>query len=204
MFTGIVREIGTVTRIERSAGLVRVSIAAPATARGLEPMESVCVSGVCLTVVAARGGVLVFEMIPETQALTSLGGLRRGDRVNLEPSLSLADRLNGHLVFGHVDAVGRVARRRERAGELTLWIRMPAALRRWVVPKGPIAVDGTSLTVGQDVRGGVVSVHLIPETLRRTTLGSRRVGDPVNLEADYAAKVIGQAASSAARRLSGR
>ena len=192
MFTGIVQEIGTVSRIERAKGVVRVAIQAPATARGLDPMDSVSVNGACLTVVAVRGGVLVFDMIPETQRLTSLAGLRRGDRVNLEPSLTLADRLNGHLVFGHVDGIGRVQRRIERAGELTLWIRMPGALRPWIVPKGPVAVDGVSLTVGGAVRNTQFSVHLIPETLRRTTLGRRQAGSAVNLEADYIAKVIRQ------------
>ena len=199
MFTGIVREVGTVSRLERARGVVRLTVDAPTIARGVEPMESVCVSGVCLTVVAARRGALVFELIPETQRLTSLAGLRRGSRVNLEPSLSLADRLNGHLVFGHVDDVGRVQRRAERSGEVTLWIQAPAALRSWIVPKGPIAVDGVSLTVGRTVRSGVFPVHLIPETLRRTALGERGPGSPVNLEADYVAKLVAQAL----RRLTG-
>jgi riboflavin synthase len=192
MFTGIVQELGTVMRVSRGKGLVRLSVEAPRTASRVEPSESVAVSGVCLSVVDVRAGALTFEVIAETLALTALGTLRSGARVNLEPSLSITDRLGGQILFGHVDGTGTVARRRQRSGEAILDIRIPAALRRLLVPKGPVAVDGVSLTVGGVLTGSAFSVHLIPETLRRTTLSTLGVGDRVNIEADYFAKLVAQ------------
>jgi riboflavin synthase len=192
MFTGIIQELGTVARVERAKGVVRLSLHAPRAASQLRRLESVAVNGVCLSVVSARQGTIVCEMIQETQRLTTLGTLRTHDRVHLEPSLTLLDRLNGHFVFGHVDGMGTVVTRRQLAGELVLEIRVPAQIRHLIVPKGPIAVDGVSLTVGRTVTRSTFTVHLIPETLRQTMLMSRKVGDRVNLEADYIAKLIWQ------------
>jgi riboflavin synthase len=192
MFTGIVREQGVVARAQRAGGLVRLTIQAPRTAAVVGVGESVCVSGVCLSVVSAQRGLLTFEVIGETQARTTLGRLRPGARVNLEPSLRITDRLSGHIVLGHVDGVGTIVRREERDGELVLRVRVPAALRRWLAPKGPIAVDGVSLTLDHAVAAPTFIVHLIPETLRQTTLGARRAGDRVNVELDYLAKVVGR------------
>ncbi len=177
MFTGIIQEIGTVTKVGRSEGLVRLMIHAPKTASTVHRLESVAVSGACLSVVDARREQLTFEMIPETQRLTSLSALRPGSRVNLESSLSLSDRLNGHLVLGHVDGTGRIVKRQQRAGELIFWIRVDRPVRALLVPKGPVTVDGVSLTVGQRLTRTAFSIHLIPETLRQTTLGGRRVGE---------------------------
>ena len=190
MFTGIIQELGIVARIERRRGLIRVSIDAPRTAGRVQRMESVAVNGVCLTVVSHQHGLLTFEMIQETQRLTTLGTLRAGARVNLEPSLSLLDRLGGHLVFGHVDGVGRVTTCRRGGGEWSLEIAVPVEVGAWLVPKGPVAIDGVSLTVGRVRSASHFSVHLIPETLRQTTLGAYAVGDRVNLEIDYFAKLI--------------
>ena len=193
MFTGIIQEIGTVAHVERSKGLERLAIYAPTTASHVQRLESVAVNGVCLSVVAVRQGTLVFELIPETQRLTTLANLRQGSRVNLEPSLRLCDRLNGHLVFGHVDGSGTVVKRRQLAGELVLEIRFPSPrLRPFIIAKGPITVNGVSLTIGGKVSPSFFNVHLIPETLRQTTLGSCVVGDRVNLEVDYVAKLIQQ------------
>jgi riboflavin synthase len=192
MFTGIIREIGTVARVVRSAGLVRLTVSAPAIASRVHRLESVAVNGVCLSVVHAREPTMTFEMIPETQRLTTLGTLRSGSRVNLEPSLSLTDRLNGHVLFGHVDGLGAVVKRQQRAGELILDIRVPPTLRRFLVPNGPVTVDGVSLTVGRTLTRSTFAIHLIPETLRQTTLASRAVGDRVNIELDYFAKLIWQ------------
>ena len=192
MFTGIIRDIGTVARIERARGVVRLAITAPVTSTQVQPLESVAINGVCLSVVAVERSILWFEMIPETQQLTTLGTLRSGTRVNIEPSLLLTDRLSGHLVFGHVDGVGTVQRRRELSGELILEIRVPAVLVKMIVPKGPVTLDGVSLTVGRVIRRSTITVHLIPETLRRSTLGEREVKDQVNLELDYFAKLIRQ------------
>ena len=192
MFTGIIQEIGTVARVERAKDLLRLTIAAPTLAARVQPLESVAVDGVCLTAVAARQGALTFEIIPETQRLTTLGALRSGARVHLEPSLTLADRLGGHLLFGHIDGLGTLVGRRHRGGELALTIRCPQSLRTFLVAKGPVAVDGISLTVGANLTAATFTLHLIPETLRRTTLGERRLGERVNLEVDYLAKLVRQ------------
>ena len=189
MFTGIIRELGTVERVERVQGLIRLAVYAPNTAQRLEPMESVAVDGVCVTVVAIRRRRICFEVIPDTQRVTTLGALRSGDRVHLEPSLTLSDRLGGHLLLGHIDGLGAVIRRQQRIGELAVDIRVPPSLRAFLVPKGPVAINGVSLTVGS-VGRSVFTVHLIPETLRRTTLGSLEVGHRVNIEVDYMAKLV--------------
>lgn len=192
MFTGIIQEVAVVSRLKRSRGIIRLDIHAPKTAAKVRRLESVAINGVCLSVVAVAGETLSFEMIPETQKRTSLLALQKGTPVNVEPSLSLTDRLNGHFVFGHVDATGRVVRRLQKKGELVLWIQINRVLRRLIVPKGPVAVDGVSLTVGPKPTAVCFSIHLIPETLRQTTLGLRRAGDRVNLEMDYLAKLIRQ------------
>jgi riboflavin synthase len=192
MFTGIVREVGVVQGVRRSGGLTRLAIHAPGTAERVGRLESVSVNGACLSVVDRTGPVLAFDMIPETARLTALGRLRSGQRVHLEPSLSIVDRLNGHVVFGHVDGTGTVVARKPRGGELQLSVRIAPSLRRFVVPKGPVALDGVSLTVGERIRGSTLTVHLIPETLRQTLLGERRTGDTVNVEVDYFAKLLWQ------------
>ena len=192
MFTGLIQELGTVARLERGREVVRLAIQAPKTALRVQRVESVAVHGVCLSVVDIRLHTLIFEVIPETLRLTTLGALRAGSRVHLEPSLSVSDRLNGHILFGHVDGLGIVVRRRRRPGELALDIRVPPALRKFLVPKGPVAVDGVSLTVGEAPTASTFSIHLIPETLRLTTVGAKQVGDRVNLELDYFAKLVQQ------------
>lgn len=192
MFTGIIQELGTVASLRRRTGIVELAVAAPKTAARLQPMESVAVNGACLTVVGIHRGTMRFEAIPETLRMTALGALRVGHRVNLEPSLSLADRLNGHFVFGHVDGVGTVAKRAQAAGELVLTIRVPAALRRYLVPKGPVALEGVSLTVGAHLTRSTFAVHLIPETLRQTTLAWCQEGQQLNVEVDYLAKLVRQ------------
>jgi riboflavin synthase len=190
MFTGIIQEIGTVMRLARAGDVARLTVAAPHISRGLGLGESVAVNGVCLSVVRLRQGLLEFEMVPETQRLTTLGRLRSGSRVNVEPSLRLCDRLNGHLVLGHVDGTGRITRLRRRGEHVVMALRMPPALSRYCVAKGPIAVDGVSLTIGSRRSGTDLEIYLIPDTLRKTIFGERRVGDAVNLEVDYLAKLI--------------
>lgn len=192
MFTGIIQELGAVARVERANGIMRLSLHAPQTVSRLRRLDSLAVNGVCLSVVRVRQGVIACEVISETQRLTTLGRLRAHDRVHLEPSLTLLDRLNGHFVFGHVDGMGTVVKRRQLSGELVLDIRAPEAIRHLIVPKGPITVDGVSLTVGRAVTRNTFTVHLIPETLRQTVLRLRAVGDRVNLEADYIAKLVCQ------------
>jgi len=192
MFTGIVQELGTVLAMPRAGGITRLNIHAPKTATGLLAGESVSINGVCVSVVQVRQGAMTFEMIPETHRLTNLGKLSVGARVNVERSLTLSDRLNGHLVLGHVDGLGKILRRGNTAGQVVLEIRIARTLRRYLVPKGSVAVDGVSLTVDDRLSPTTFSVFLIPETLHKTTLGFRRVGDLVNIEVDYFAKLLAQ------------
>jgi riboflavin synthase len=186
MFTGIVEERGEVVAVDGRRLVVRCR-----TAReGSEVGASVAVNGVCLTVVDRPEGALAFDLSPETLARTSLGRLRAGDPVNLERPVTLLTRLGGHLVQGHVDGVGEVADvRPDGAGGAVLTVRVPEALARYLVEKGSVAVDGVSLTVA-GLDGDAFRVALVPHTLRATTLGAARAGDPVNLEVDVIAKYV--------------
>ncbi len=178
MFTGIV-ELARVRSLRRSKAGARLDVDLPFDA---EAGESVAVSGVCLT---WNGGG--FDVVPETLSRTTLGGLKAGGRVNVERSLRAGDRLGGHFVMGHVDAVGEVAAVERSRKAVALRVAMPADLARFVAPKGSIAVDGVSLTV-VDVESDRFSVALIPYTLARTTLGAARRGTRVNLEVDVLAR----------------
>ncbi len=182
VFTGLIREVGRVVSFEDG----RLTIESTQQA-GLG--DSIAIDGVCLTVVAREGGTLAFEAVPETLARTSLGTLEPGSRVNLEPALRAGDPLGGHYVQGHVDGLGTV-RSVEPEGEgKRIWIDAPTDLLRYVVEKGSIALQGTSLTVAAlDDQG--FAVALIPHTLHETTLDRLAPGDRVNLEADVLAKYI--------------
>jgi riboflavin synthase len=188
MFTGIVEELGTVRR----AG-TRLAVSAPKVAEDADRGSSIAVNGVCLTVVerATEGGasVLSFDLSPETLDRSSLGRLSVGDGVNLERPVTLVTRLGGHLVQGHVDGVGEVRTIEDASPGKTMTIAVPESLRRYVVEKGSIAVDGVSLTVAT-VEDGRFGVALVPFTLAATTFGDTRVGDPVNLEVDVVAKYV--------------
>ena len=175
MFTGIVREVGRVVSFD---GRRLVVEGATQAAEG----DSVAVDGVCLT--AVDGARLVFDVVEETLSRTTLGALRAGDRVNLEPALRAGEPLGGHLVQGHVDGLGRV-----RAVGDPVWIDAPADLLRYCVEKGSITVDGVSLTVAALDAGGF-AVALVPHTLEATTLGALAPGDAVNLEVDVLAKYV--------------
>src|SRR5215467_2585005 len=185
MFTGIVRELGTVDAFDGS----RLVVAAGETAASAAVGDSVAVAGVCLTVVEAAAGRLAFDVVPETLSRTALAGLEPGSEVNLEPSLRVGDQLGGHVVQGHVDAVGRV-RSLAAAGEShRVWIDAPETVVRYCIEKGSIAVEGVSLTVAAFDDEGF-EVALIPHTLEVTTLGRLEPGDEVNLEADVLGKVV--------------
>jgi riboflavin synthase len=192
MFTGIVQELGVVAAMARGRRVDRLTIRAPKTADGLALGESVAVNGVCLSAVEVGRGTIAFETIAETRRRTTLGGLKPGQAVNLERSLRLMDRLSGHLVLGHVDGLGRVVRCTRSAAEVAVRIAADRSLTRALVPKGPIAVDGVSLTLGPEISAAGFSVFVIPETLSRTTLGRIAAGDRVNLEVDYVAKLLAQ------------
>jgi riboflavin synthase len=185
VFTGLVQEVGDVVGFDGA----RLTIAAPATAARVQIGDSVAVDGVCLTVVACLEPTMSFDAVPETLGRTSLGALREGSRVNLEPALRAGDPLGGHYVQGHVDGVGSV-RTVERDGDgKRIAFTAPPELLRYVVEKGSIAVQGTSLTVAAVDDGGF-EVALIPHTLEATTLGALKPGDDVNLEADVLAKYV--------------
>jgi len=185
MFTGIVREVGRVASFDGS----RLVLAATETAAAAAVGDSVAVAGVCLTVVEQDDGQLAFDVVPETLARTALGRLQTGKAVNLEPSLRVGDRLGGHVVQGHVDAVGRVGSVEPEGDGRRVWIHAPETVLAYCLEKGSIAVDGVSLTVaGLDDQG--FEVALIPHTLTVTTLGGLEPGDEVNLEADVLGKVV--------------
>jgi riboflavin synthase len=188
MFTGLVESLGTIARTTEAGAGRRLTVRdsmGPALTIG----ESVAVNGACLTVVGSRGDEFDFEVGPETLLKTNLGRLAAGDRVNLERSLRVGDRLGGHFVQGHVDAVGSIDRRDRNGDWEDVWFRCPAELTRLMVPKGSVAVDGISLTL-VNVEAERFSVMLIPHTQAVTTLGFKGPGDPINLEADMLAKHV--------------
>lgn len=186
MFTGIVEELGHVVSREGPRIVFRSPIAASDAAIG----DSVSIDGVCLTVVALDGDELSFDISQETFDRTSLDALRSGDAVNVERPATLASRLGGHVVQGHVDGIARVsAVRPEVDGGARLSVRLPGPLLRYVVEKGSITLDGVSLTVAE-LRGDVIDVALIPHTLIATTFGAVHEGDPVNVEVDVLAKYV--------------
>jgi riboflavin synthase len=185
MFTGIVREVGTVVAFDGS----RLVLEAPETASESAVGDSVAVAGVCLTVVEAGEGRLAFDVVPETLSRTVLGGLASGGSLNVEPSLRVGDRLGGHVVQGHVDAVGRVRSVAPEGEGRRLWVDAPGTVLGYCVEKGSIAVDGVSLTVAAFDDDGF-EVALIPHTLAVTTLGRLEPGAEVNLEADVLGKVV--------------
>ena len=178
MFTGLVREIGAVRSLDGGRLVIATSIAA-------ELGDSVAVDGVCLTVVANAAGTLAFDAVPETLSRTSLGELAPGSTVNLEPALRVGDALGGHYVQGHVDGVGTF----RGVADGLHWFDAPPEINRYVVEKGSIAVQGTSLTVAANDDAGF-AVALIPHTLEVTTLGRLEPGARVNLEADVLAKYV--------------
>ena len=186
MFTGIVEELGTVTARDGTRLVVRGPVTASDAAIG----DSIAIDGVCLTVVDREGEHLSFDLSEETLARTNLGSLGAGEPVNLERPATLASRLGGHLVQGHVDGVAEVTSvRSEREDGVRLSVRLPGELLRHVVEKGSITLDGVSLTVAA-VDGALIEIALIPHTLHATTLGSAREGDRVNVEVDIVAKYV--------------
>ncbi len=190
MFTGLVSDRGVVERVSPRQGGARLTLrplALPVEELALG--ESICCSGACLTLTERGQGLCSFDAVPETLARTTLGGWRPGTEVNLERALRLCDRLGGHLVAGHVDAVGEVLARVAEGQGARLTLSLPEAIAPLVAEKGSVAIDGVSLTVARAARDRF-EVALIPETLARTTLGSAAPGTRVNLEADVVARHV--------------
>lgn len=190
MFTGIIRSIGRIERLEPRGGDVRVVIDAGKLPIGQVSLgDSIAVNGVCLTAVELGARGFAADVSRETLSLTTLGSLVPGSPVNLETALTLATPLGGHLVSGHVDGVGTVIERREDARSWRLGIQAPADLARYIAAKGSICVDGTSLTVNR-VDGERFELNIVPHTLRETIIGGYRDGTRVNLEVDLIARYL--------------
>jgi riboflavin synthase len=191
MFTGIIEgtaRVKSVSKIKNGADtLLRIQLGK--LGRGLKVGDSVSVSGACLTVSKLSKGDADFQMVAETVRRTSLGSLKPNDKVNIERSLKMGERLEGHFVLGHVDGTGVIEDIIEKPTETTIWIKLDETTARSVVPKGSIAVDGVSLTL-VETKGNRVSISLIPHTLKMTTLGLRSKGDRVNIETDILGKYV--------------
>jgi riboflavin synthase len=196
VFTGIVEELGEVVGLDVGEDSARIRVRGPLVTAGAARGDSIAINGVCLTVTAVTDGEFTADVMGETLVRSSLGGLHAGAAVNLERPLRPDGRLGGHVVQGHVDGTGTIAARRSAGAWQTVRITIPPELARYVIQKGSVAVDGISLTVsalGAD--GGAAGdpwfeVSLIPETLARTTLGSKQPGEAVNLEVDMIAKYV--------------
>lgn len=189
MFTGIVELTGTIRETRVVAGGRRLRVDAIPIARECKNGDSVCVQGVCLTVAAISGESLEFDVIMETLQRTTLGSKHVGDRVDLERSLRVGDRLDGHFVQGHIDGTAEVTEVRRSSREYVIGLCPDDQLTPYLIPKGSVAIDGVSLTIAE-VRSGDFTVALIPTTLERTTLSTLAVGDLVNVESDIITRTI--------------
>jgi riboflavin synthase len=191
MFTGVIKGMARVTSITKSRRgaetIIRVRLGK--LGRGLRKGDSVCINGACLTATKISKGEAQFEIVSETIRRTNLGQTRQGEMVNVERSLRVGDRLEGHFVLGHVDGTGIIEDIKKSSSETTIWIKLEGGLIKSMVPKGSIAVDGISLTLVA-VEDNRVSVSLIPHTLKVTTLGMKHKGDRVNIETDILGKYV--------------
>jgi len=189
MFTGLVEEIGVVEELQQLGDAVRIAVRAPKVTEDAAPGDSIAVDGVCLTVVDNANGTFTADVMRETLDRSRLGTYKAGSEVNLERALAAGQRMGGHIVQGHVDGVAEVVSRTPSEHWEVVRFTLPQQLDRYVVEKGSIAVNGTSLTVSA-VGEGYFEVSLIPTTLRETTAGTLAPGDPVNLEVDIVAKYV--------------
>ena len=189
MFTGIVREVGTVAAVDGNTQGIQLCIAARETASSAAIGDSIAIDGICLTAERIDDGIIVFHAVEETLSRTSLGGLRAGNEVNVEPALRAGEPLGGHFVQGHVDGVGRVRAVEAEGVGVRVVVEAPAELLRYCVEKGSIVVDGVSLTIAE-LSSGAFGVALVPHTLTATTLSALAPGSAVNLEVDLLAKYV--------------
>jgi riboflavin synthase len=189
MFTGLIEEVGRVLKIEVKGSSARIAVAASFPPDEVRIGDSIAVNGACLTVVEKGSGAFTFDASPETISRTSFRTLKSGSPVNLERALRLSDRLDGHLVAGHVDCVAVIGERRAVSGNILFTFRIPREFMRYVAEKGSVAIDGISLTVNT-VALDTFSVNIIPLTISKTTLADKRVGDEVNIETDMLCKYL--------------
>ena len=192
MFTGIVEGMGKVIQIRRATknrSAYQMAVDLGKHAKGLKIGQSVALNGVCLSVTKISKNTCNFEMIGETIKKTDLGNLKKGGKVNIERSLKVGDRMEGHFVLGHVDGVAKILKIEKKPKEVKVWFEIPKKLVKYVVKKGSIALDGISLTV-VDVNKNKASVCLIPHTMKVTNFNSKKIGDKINIETDILGKYI--------------
>jgi len=192
MFTGIVEGIGKVKKISKATknkSAIQMIVDLGKHGKGLKTGQSVALNGVCLTVTKLSKTQCTFEMIDETTKKTDLGNLKPGGIVNIERSLKVGARLEGHFVLGHVDGVGIIKKIQKKSKEVQIWFEVPKNLSKYVVKKGSIAIDGISLTV-VEIKNNLASVCLIPHTIQITNFKTKKIGDKVNIETDILGKYI--------------
>jgi len=192
MFTGIITSTGKIKKIEKNTknrSSIKVSVDLGKDSKGLKIGQSVALNGVCLSATKISKNVCTFEMIDETMKKTDLGNLKVGSIINVERSLKLGERLEGHFVLGHVDGVAKIEKIEKKPKEVKVWFKIPNNLKKYVVKKGSIALDGISLTV-VDVKNNLGSVCLIPHTIQITNFKTKKIGDTLNIETDVLGKYI--------------
>ena len=189
MFTGLIETVGRVRSCERRGAAAVLTVASSLPLPEIAIGDSVAVNGACLTVTAKHAGALTFDVSPESLTSTTIGSLRSGHNVNLERALRLGDRMGGHIVTGHIDCIGKLAKSSESAGNRILEFSLPADQARYLVTKGSVAINGISLTVNTVSSGGF-SVNIIPLTQTSTTLTALKIGDDVNIETDIIGKYV--------------
>ncbi len=189
MFTGIIEGLGTVSAVRPSGEGKKLTIDADFYLEGSRIGDSISVSGACLTAVAIDGSRFGVDVSPETLARSTFGRVRAGERVNLERALRLSDRLDGHLVSGHIDGTGTISGRETKSNAIVVEIEAPESLCRYMIEKGSVAIDGISLTINACGKTGF-SVGIIPHTAKSTTIGFKQTGTPVNIETDMIGKYV--------------
>jgi len=192
MFTGIIVGTGKVTKLDqktKNRSAIQMTVNLGKYAKGLKIGQSVAINGVCLSATKISNNNCVFEMIDETTKKTDLGNVKAGSTVNIERSLKVGDRLEGHFVLGHIDGVATITKIEKKPKEVKIWFKIPKKLTKYIVKKGSIALDGISLTL-VDVKKDVASVCLIPHTINVTNFKSKKIGDKLNIETDVLGKYI--------------
>jgi len=192
MFTGIIVGTGKVTKLDqktKNRSAIQMTVNLGKYAKGLKIGQSVAINGVCLSATKISNNNCIFEMIDETTKKTDLGNVKAGSTVNVERSLKVGDRLEGHFVLGHIDGVATITNIEKKPKEVKIWFKIPKKLTKYVVKKGSIALDGISLTL-VDVKKDIASVCLIPHTINVTNFKSKKIGDKLNIETDVLGKYV--------------
>jgi len=191
MFSGIIEELGVVKSLEKIGSTSKIEILAPLVSPDTKPGQSICVNGVCLTVIKIKEDLLAFEIMQETFKRSNLAHLKQNDKVNLERALKADGRIDGHFVSGHIDETGIINKKQTKGGDVLIEVKASLQIAPYIALKGSIALDGVSLTVSAQ-NGNSFCVNLIPFTLHNTTLGFKKTGDSVNIECDILSRYIGR------------